>query len=105
MFDRCLTVEQAFAHTGLVTRTRVRWARIGALGVAAALGIGALAGRAGAGPVSGTYVVHRGDTVWAIARSIAGDGDPRPIVDRIIRDNRLRDAMIVPGEHLEIPAG
>ena len=25
--------------------------------------------------------------------------------DRIIRDNRLRDAMIVPGEHLEIPAG
>jgi hypothetical protein len=50
-------------------------------------------------------VVHRGDTVWAIARSIAGDGDPRPVVDRIIRDNRLHDATIVPGEHLEIPAG
>ena len=88
-----------------MARTRVRWARVGALGLVAALGIGALAGRAGAGPASRTYVVHRGDTVWAIARSIAGNGDPRPIVDRIIRDNRLRDATIVPGEHLEIPAG
>ena len=88
-----------------MARTRVRWARVGALALAAALGIGALAGRAGAGAASRTYVVHRGDTVWAIARSIAGDGDPRPIVDRIIRDNGLRDATIVPGEHLEIPAG
>jgi nucleoid-associated protein YgaU len=88
-----------------MARTRVRWARVGALGIAAALGIGSLAGRAGAGPVSRTYVVHRGDTVWAIARSIAGDGDPRPIVDRIIGENRLRDATVVPGERLEIPAG
>lgn len=74
------------------------------LGAAAALGIGALAGNAHAGSASRTYVVHRGDTVWSIARSIVGDGDPRPVVDRIIRDNHLRAAIIVPGDHLELPA-
>ncbi len=73
--------------------------------MAAAIVIGALAGRAGAGPAPHPYVVRRGDTVWGIARSLAGDGDPRPIVDRIIRDNRLRDATIVPGERLRVPSG
>ena len=87
-----------------MARTRVRWDRVAALGLAAALGIGALAGSVGAGPAPRTYLVHRGDTVWRIARSLAGDGDPRPIVDQIIRDNHLRDATIVPGEHLLLPA-
>jgi len=86
-------------------RTRVRWGRVAALGVSAALAVGAIAGRAGAGPASRTYVVRGGDTVWRIARSLAGDGDPRPIVDRIIRDNRLHDATIVPGERLRLPEG
>ena len=105
MFDRCLTVERAFDHTQGVSRTRVRWGRVAALGFAATVGIATLAGRAGAGPAPHPYVVQRGDTVWGIARSLVGDGDPRPVVDRIVRENHLRDATIVPGERLRLPTG
>lgn len=106
MFDRCLTVERAFDHTGGMARTRVRWGRVVALGAAASIGIAGLAaGRAGAGPAPHPYVVRPGDTVWDIARSLVGGGDPRPVVDRIVRDNHLHDATIVPGERLRLPSG
>jgi hypothetical protein len=49
------------------------------------------------------YVVQHGDTVWRIAAGLVGRGDPRPMVDRIVRDNGLRDALIVPGQRLVLP--
>jgi LysM repeat protein len=86
-----------------MSRTRVRWKRVATLSVIALLG----AGRAGAGPAepkSRTYVVQPGDTVWRIASGLAERGDPRPIVDLIVRQNGLRDAVIVPGQRLSLPA-
>jgi len=70
-----------------------------------------LCGRAGArsGPglarpaAGGVYVVRRGDTVWGIAASIAGPaGDPRPVVDRLVRVNGVRGGVILPGQELRL---
>jgi LysM repeat protein len=79
------------------------------VGLAVALAVGFLGGRAGAGPahpsVARVYVVHPGDTLWGIARSVVGpSGDPRPLVDRLVAVNHLAGGTIAPGERLSIPA-
>lgn len=80
--------------------------------VLVALILGFLAGRAGAGtdaasppaPAGAVHVVRPGDTVWAIARRVAGpEADPRPVVDRIIAMNDLSGATIHPGDRLALP--
>jgi LysM domain len=78
-----------------------------ALGLVA-LVVALLANRAGAGPIHRTeqriYVVVSGDTVWSIARRAVGpSGDPRPVVDSVIRENRLQDAVVFPGQRLRMP--
>jgi Tfp pilus assembly protein FimV len=74
-----------------------------------ASGLGFLAGHATAGashPTPGhvrVYVVRPGDTLWAIASRVAGRGaDPRPVVDALIRANRLTGASVVPGMTLRL---
>jgi LysM repeat protein len=77
---------------------------------------GVLMGRAGAGPDEGpghggwvvrpprTHVVRAGETVWSIAVRLAGsEGDPRPVVDRLIDLNHITGAVIVPGQRLLVP--
>ncbi|HEY3210367.1 MAG TPA: LysM peptidoglycan-binding domain-containing protein [Actinomycetota bacterium] len=90
-------------------RTRVRWPRVVAMALGAALCVNLVASRAGTGgsvrTASRTYVVKPGDTIWSIARRQADSReDPRPLVDRLIRVNELRDAQIWPGQQLVIPA-
>jgi LysM repeat protein len=75
-----------------------------------ALAIGTLTGRAGAGPGPGSvqrpasvrvHVVREGETLWGVAQRIVGpQGDPRPVVDELIRANHLADAVIRPGDRL-----
>ena len=48
-------------------------------------------------------VVQPGDTLWSIARSVAGDVDVRVVVDEIQRLNGMEDAALVPGQVLELP--
>jgi nucleoid-associated protein YgaU len=82
--------------------------------LAAGVCAGVAAGRAGAGPEAGapdgrarsdSYVVRPGDTVWEIARDLAGDeGDPRPVVAWIIDVNHLSNAVVLPGQALLVPA-
>lgn len=51
------------------------------------------------------YVVQQGDTVWNIAQRHNPNGDPRPLVRDIIKDNGLgRDAVIVSGKKLNVAA-
>jgi nucleoid-associated protein YgaU len=51
------------------------------------------------------YTVQAGDTVWGIARRIAGpQADPRPVVERIVADNGIDPAALQPGQTLELPA-
>jgi hypothetical protein len=50
-------------------------------------------------------VVHRGDTVWAIAQRIVGpSADPRPMVRALIDANHLPGGVINAGERLVVPA-
>jgi LysM repeat protein len=93
-----------------MTRTRVRWARAGAIAVAVttALALPSMAGRVGAKPTvpeaSRIYVVKAGDTLWQIAKRVVGSrGDPRPLVDRLIALNDVRAGVIVPGQRLALP--
>jgi nucleoid-associated protein YgaU len=50
-----------------------------------------------------TTVVQEGDTLWSIARSVAGDADVRVVVDGIQRLNDLEDADLEPGQVLHLP--
>jgi len=93
-----------------MSRTRVRYRRLGAAALAAgilALGLGTV-GHAlapdGSKPAGGTYVVRPGDTLWSIAVWL-GDGDPRPLVDAIQQANEVDPGALVPGQALVIPAG
>lgn len=78
-----------------------------AVGLAVSLGL--LGSRASAGPVapsaSRAVVVHRGDTVWAIAQRVVGpSADPRPMVQALIHENHLAGGVINVGERLVVPA-
>jgi nucleoid-associated protein YgaU len=48
------------------------------------------------------YEVQAGDTFWAIARSLDPDGDPRPLVDRLVAEHG--GPVLVVGEQLRLPA-
>jgi hypothetical protein len=92
-----------------VTRTQVRKRRGSALlAVGLAVSLGVLGSRASAGPAAPAearaVVVHRGDTVWAIAQRIVGpSADPRPMVQALIVANHLPGGLITVGERLVVP--
>jgi hypothetical protein len=47
--------------------------------------------------------VGAGESLWAIAESIAPNDDPRVVIDEIIRLNGLSDAVVQPGQRLALP--
>lgn len=56
-------------------------------------------------PISrGTYLVHPGDTLWAIAERLAPGEDPRPLVDAIVDANGLDGRRLETGLVLVLPA-
>jgi LysM repeat protein len=95
----------------LTRRGRIVFTTLGALplvvwALIAVLGSGGAAADAGAqlGARTFEYVtVHRGDSLWAIAESIAPQGDPRVVIDEIIRLNGLDGAVVEPGQRLALP--
>ena len=52
-----------------------------------------------------SYVVREGDTLWSIARRLAPDGDPRPIVDELATANGVVAGALMPGQTLVVSAG
>jgi LysM domain-containing protein len=48
----------------------------------------------------GAYVVQPGDSLWSIARRMAPDEDPRPIVSEL--RERYGDAELDPGDRLQL---
>lgn len=49
------------------------------------------------------YTVQPGDTPWVIARRIAPNDDPRPVVDRLIAENHITGSLQV-GQSIDVPA-
>jgi nucleoid-associated protein YgaU len=50
-----------------------------------------------------SVVVQSGDTLWSIATEAAGTDDVREVVDHIQELNGLEDAVLIPGQVLELP--
>jgi hypothetical protein len=90
-------------------RTHVRWGRVAGIAVGAVLAVNLVLGsardEAPERAASRIYVVKPGDTIWSIVRRYSDVGqDPRPLIDRLIRVNRLRGATIRPGQSLVLPS-
>ncbi len=47
------------------------------------------------------YEVQPGDSFWAIARSLDPQGDPRPLVDRLVAEHG--SPLLLVGEHIRLP--
>ncbi len=82
---------------------------VAALSAAASVVLGPLGGGSLTAPerplpvVAGqVYEVQPGDTFWAIARSLDPDGDPRPLVDRLVAEHG--SPLLVVGEQLVLPS-
>jgi LysM repeat protein len=75
--------------------------------VIAALAFGINAGGATATssstPLAKITVVN-GETLWAVAKQLAPNSDPRDVIADIMSVNNLSSADIYPGEHLSIPS-
>ena len=60
---------------------------------------------AGEAPVSVEQItVQPGESLWAVARRIAPDNDPREVIGQIRRLNRLQDSQLQAGQQLLLPA-
>ena len=57
-----------------------------------------------AGPGDQIRIAQPGDTFWALARELAPDEDPRPVVDRLVAANGGRSVLDA-GQEIVIPAG
>ncbi len=49
-----------------------------------------------------SLTVRRGQTLWSIARQIAPEQDPRDVIARIKKDNRLQGSHLAAGQVLKI---
>jgi hypothetical protein len=95
----------------LTRRGRVVFTTLGAVPLVtwafiAVLGAGGAAADVGSDLGARTFeyvTVHQGDSLWAIAESIAPDDDPRAVIDEIVRLNGLDDVVVEPGQRLALP--
>lgn len=97
--------------TGGLRLTRRGRAVLSAVAVLVTLGAVFTAQRAdaeGAGAATAvvTHTVVAGETLWAIASSVAAPGeDLRDVVDRIMELNGLQDGGLRSGQQILVPAG
>ncbi len=100
-------------------RGRVRWGRVTVLVLTVLLAVAAVVAATGgvaeSAPQRGDgavvqrmtalqeHVVAPGDTVWSLALAAAPDGDPREMVDRIMRLNGLTAGDIQVGDVVLVP--
>jgi len=54
-------------------------------------------------PVLAEVTVEPGDTLWAVARRVAPDRDPRDVVAQIRRLNHLPSSVLQVGQELLLP--
>ena len=61
-------------------------------------------GAAAAGAATISYTVEDGDSLWGIATGLVGEGDPRPMVERLRVVNGLAGSELTVGQVLLLPA-
>jgi hypothetical protein len=109
----CLAPVPARRPAPAVYRRRRAVAALVAASVVTALflAVGALLASFGGGPLTASerpgapgtvYVVKPGDTFWELARRIDPEGDPRPLVSRLVAAHG--SPVLVPGQRLALPA-
>jgi LysM domain len=91
-----------------MARTRVRWTRVSLVFALLLIGV-VVAGRSADGSeatlAGARYVVKTGDTLWEIARRLAGPyEDVRPVVDSLRQENGLGTAPLLAGDVLVLPS-
>jgi LysM repeat protein len=52
-----------------------------------------------------TIIVHRGDTLWSIARKIEPNSDPRRVIGEIKVHNNLPNSTLAAGQKLKLVIG
>ena len=70
-------------------------------GLLASFGGGPLTASERAAAPASVYVVQPGDTFWDIARRLDPEGDPRPLVARLVAAHG--SPVLVPGARLALP--
>jgi LysM repeat protein len=100
-----LTRRGRVVFTMLASLPLVVWALVTVLGSGGAAADGGSNAPASSveAPAFEYVTIGRGDSLWAIAESLAPDGDPRVLIDEIIRLNGLDDAVVEPGQRLALP--
>ena len=90
-----------------VSKARYMARRIGILAVLGFALTGFISGQvAGASSTKAAvshYVVHSGDTLWAIAAQEAPNADQRDYVSKLVDLNQLTSSVLVPGQRLLLP--
>jgi nucleoid-associated protein YgaU len=105
---RCAGAARRVPPTLRLTRRARRL--LGVLGAAGGILLGVLLGSVVTGgderlvlASDSSVVVQQGDTLWSIARSVAGEEDVRAVIDAIQELNDLEDATLHPGQVLRLP--
>ena len=49
-----------------------------------------------------TFTVHKGDTLWSLAKQIAPDADPRQTINIIKTQNHLPSSELIAGQQLHL---
>jgi LysM repeat protein len=57
------------------------------------------------GPATASVVVQAGDSLWAIAKSLQPNGDPRSMMQTLVELNSLNGGELVAGQQLIVPIG
>lgn len=90
---------------GRVVATSLLAAPLAALALAAALNGGMAAATSDVSTGTYQYVtVQGGQTLWALAESIAPAADPRDVISDIVRLNQLEGSELHPGDRIAIPS-
>lgn len=76
-----------------------------ALALAAALNGGVAAATSDLSGGTFEYVtVQGGQSLWALAQTVAPSADPRDVISRIVHLNQLENSVLQPGDRIAIPS-
>ncbi|MET0933039.1 MAG: LysM peptidoglycan-binding domain-containing protein [Mycetocola sp.] len=107
--SRAAAAPQGTGRIRLTRRGRVVFTTLAAaplIGIAAWLGVNALPAVATSSSSSVVFeyaTIESGQSLWALASSIAPEADPRDVIADVMRLNQLDSSTVSPGQRIAIP--